>query len=89
MVHLVASSTNGGGRPKSCNVDPAAPVRQGLDPYLKKLHYSTTKLSRGLGEARGLQGWLAAMTGVQVARVGGAEFAGGKNWVGIVRASAE
>jgi hypothetical protein len=54
MVHLVARSTSGGGRPKSDDGDPAAPVRQGLDSCLKKLHGFTEKLSRGLGEARDL-----------------------------------
>jgi hypothetical protein len=89
MVHLVARSTCGGGRPKSGNGDLAAPVRQGLDPSLKKLHGSTGKLSRGSGEARCLWEWLAAMAGVLVAWAGGAELARAKNWVGTVRASVE
>jgi hypothetical protein len=38
MVHLVARSTSGGGRPKSGEGDPVAPLRQGLDSRLKKLH---------------------------------------------------
>ena len=54
MVHLVARSTCGGGRPKSSDGDLAVPVRQGLDPCLEKLHDSTRTLSRGSGEARGL-----------------------------------
>jgi hypothetical protein len=89
MVHLVARSTSDGGRPKSSDGDPAAPVRQGLDSCLKKLHGSTEKLSKGLGDARGIWEWLAAMVGVRVARAGGAELAGAKNWVKIVRASVE
>jgi hypothetical protein len=54
MVHLVAWSRCGGGRPKSGEGDLAVPVRQGLDPCLEKLHDSTRTLSRGSGEARGL-----------------------------------
>jgi hypothetical protein len=54
MVHLVARSTSGGGRPKSGDGDPAPPMRQCLDPCLEKLHGSPGKLSRGLCEARGL-----------------------------------
>jgi hypothetical protein len=54
MVHLVARSTSGGGRPKSGDGDPAVPVRQGVDPCLGKLHGSTGKLSRSSGEARDL-----------------------------------
>jgi hypothetical protein len=54
MVHLVARSTCGGGRPKSIDGDLVVPVRQGLDPCLEKLHGSTRTLSRGSGEARGL-----------------------------------
>jgi hypothetical protein len=52
MVHLVAWSTCGGGRPKSGDGDLVVPVRQGLDPCLEKLHGSTGKLSKGSGEAR-------------------------------------
>jgi hypothetical protein len=89
MVHLVARSTSGGGRPKSGDGDLAAPVRQCLDPCLEKLHGSTGKLSRGSGEARGLWEWLAAMAGVRVARAGGAELVGAQDWVGTVRASVE
>jgi hypothetical protein len=47
MVHLVARSMCGGGRPKSSDGDLAVPVRQGLDPCLEKLHDSTGTLSRG------------------------------------------
>jgi hypothetical protein len=58
MVHLVARSTCGGGRPKSSDGDLAVPVRQGLDPCLEKLHGSTGTLSRGSGEARvSRNGW--------------------------------
>jgi hypothetical protein len=89
MVHLVARSTCGGGRPKFGDGDPTAPVRQGLDPCLKKFHGSTGKLSRGSGEARGLRGWLAAMAGIRVAQAGGAELARAKNWVGTMWASVE
>jgi hypothetical protein len=70
----VAWSTSGGRRPKFGDGDPATPVRQGLNPCLKKLHGSMGKLSRSSGEARGLRGWLAAMDGVRVARAGGAEL---------------
>jgi hypothetical protein len=76
MVHLVARSTCGGGRPKSGDGDLAVPVRQGLDPCFEKLHGSTGILSRGSGEARGLWKWLAVMAGAQVARACGAELAG-------------
>jgi hypothetical protein len=55
MVYLVARSTCGGRWPKSGEGDPAAPVRQGLDSRLKKLHGSMGNLSRGLGEARCLR----------------------------------
>jgi hypothetical protein len=89
MVHQVTRSTRGGGWPKSGDGDPAAPVRQGLDPCLGKLHGSTGKLSRGSGEAICLWKWLAAMVGVRVARACGAELAGAKDWAGIVRASVE
>jgi hypothetical protein len=68
MVHLVAWSMSGGGRSKSGDGDLAAPVMQGLDPCLEKLHDSTGKLSRGSGEARCLWEWLAAMADVRVAR---------------------
>jgi hypothetical protein len=89
MVYLVARSTCGGGRPKSGEGDPAAPVRQGLSSRLKKLHGPTGKLSRGSGEARCLREWLAAVAGARVARAGGAELAGAKSWVGTVRTGAE
>jgi hypothetical protein len=79
MVHLVARSTRGGGRPKSGDGDLTVPVRQGLDPCLEKLHGSTGKLSRGSSEARCLWEWLAVMAGVWVARSGDAELAGAKN----------
>jgi hypothetical protein len=52
MLHLVARSTSRGGRPMSGDGDPAAPVRQGLNSRLKKLHGSMGKLSRGSSEAR-------------------------------------
>ena len=87
MVHLVARSTSDGGRPKSSDGDPAAPVRWGLEFRLKKLHGSTGKLSRGSGEARGLWEWLAAMAGVWMAQADGAELARAKDWAGTVRAS--
>jgi hypothetical protein len=80
---------SGGGWPKSDDGNLAAQVRQCLDPCLEKLHGSTGKLSRGLGEARGLWEWLAVMVGVRVARVGSAELAGAKDWAGTVRASVE
>jgi hypothetical protein len=54
MVHLIARSTSDGGRPKSGDGDLAVSVRQGLNPCLEKLHGFSGKLSRGLGEARGL-----------------------------------
>ena len=65
MVYLVARFTCGGGWPKSGEGDPSALVRQGLDSRLKKLHGSTRKLPRGLGEARGRRERLttAAMLG--------------------------
>jgi hypothetical protein len=89
MVYLVARSTCGGGRPKSGEGDPAAPVRQGLGSRLQKLHGFTGKLSRGSGEARCLRKWLATVVGARVAQAGGAVLAGAKSWVGTVRASAE
>jgi hypothetical protein len=89
MVYLVARSTRGGGWPKSGDGDPAAPVMQGLDSRLKKLHDSTWNPSRGSGEARCLREWLATVAGVRVAQAGVAELAGAKSWVGIVRTSAE
>jgi hypothetical protein len=54
MVHLIARSTCGGGRPKSGDGDLAVLVRQGLDPCLEKLYGSSRKLFRGSGEARDL-----------------------------------
>jgi hypothetical protein len=54
MVHLVPRSTSSGGRSKSGDGDPPVSVRQGLDPWLEKLHDSMGKLSRGSGDARGL-----------------------------------
>jgi hypothetical protein len=59
MAHLVARSTCGGGWPKSSEVALAAPVGQGLDSSLEKLHDLLGKLSKGLGEA-GVdgRGWL-------------------------------
>jgi hypothetical protein len=89
MVHLVARSTRGGGRPKSSDGDVTVPVRLGLDSCLEKLHGSTRKLFRGSSEARCLWEWLAVMAGVWVAWVGDAELAGAKNWVGTVRASVD
>jgi hypothetical protein len=80
---------SGGGRPKSGDGDPAAPVRQCLDPCLEKLHGSTGKLSRGSGEARSLWEWLAAMAGVWMAQADGAELARAKDWAGTVRANVE
>jgi hypothetical protein len=89
MVYLVARSTRGGGRPKSGEGDPAAPVRQGLGSCLEKLQGSTGKLSRGSGEARCLREWLAAVAGARVARAGDIELAGAKSWVWEVRRGAE
>jgi hypothetical protein len=79
MVYLVAWSTRGGGRPKSGEGDPATPVWQGLGSRLEKLHRSTGKLSRGSGEVRCLQEWLAAVVDAWVARAGSAELAGTKS----------
>jgi hypothetical protein len=45
MVHLIARSTRGGGRPKSCEGDPASLVRQCLGSSLGKLHNLSEKLS--------------------------------------------
>jgi hypothetical protein len=59
MAHLVARSTCGGGRPKSDEVALAAPAGQGLGSSLEKLHGLSGKLSKGLGEARGLRKRLA------------------------------
>jgi hypothetical protein len=81
MVYLVARYTHGGGRPKSGEGDPAASVRQVLGSRLEKLHGSTGKLSRGSGEARCLQEWLATVAGARVAWAGDAELAGDKSWV--------
>jgi hypothetical protein len=53
MVHLIARSTCGGGRPKPGDGDLTVPVGQGLDPCWEKLHDSSGKLSRGSGEAKG------------------------------------
>jgi hypothetical protein len=89
MVHLVAQSTCGGGRPKSGNGDLAVPLRQGLDPCLEKLHGSTGTQSRGSGEASGLWKWLAAMASARVARAGGVELAGAKDGVGAAGVSVE
>jgi hypothetical protein len=89
MVYLVAWSTRGGGRPKSGEGDPAAPVRQGLGSCLEKLQGSMGKLSRGSGEARCLREWLAAVVGARVARAGDVELAGAKRWVWEVRRCAE
>jgi hypothetical protein len=89
MVYLVARSMCGGGRPKSGEGDPAAPVRQGLGSCLKKLHGFTGKLSRGSGEARYLRKWLAMVGDARVARAGGAELARAKSSVVMVRAVAE
>jgi hypothetical protein len=47
MVHLVARSTCGGGRPKSGDGDLDVPMRQGLDPCLEKLHNPMGTLSIG------------------------------------------
>jgi hypothetical protein len=89
MVHLIALSTCGGGRPKSGDGDLVVPVRQGLDPCLEKLHGSSRKLSRGSGEARGLWKWLAAVAGARVARAGDAELAGANDGVWSARVSVE
>jgi hypothetical protein len=89
MVHLIARSTCGGGRPKSGDGDLVVPVRQGLDPCLEKLHGSSRKLSRGSGEARGLWKWLAAVAGARVAQAGGAELAGANDGVWSARVSVE
>jgi hypothetical protein len=71
MVHLVAWSMCGGGRPKSSDGDLAVPMRQGHDPCLEKLHDSTGTLSRGsvrLGVSRNswprwpVLGWLGWAT---------------------------
>jgi hypothetical protein len=89
MVYLVARSTRGGGWPKYGEGDPAAPVRQGLGCCLEKLHSSMGKLSRGSGEARCLQEWLAAVAGARVVLAGGVELAGAKSWVWEVRRGVE
>jgi hypothetical protein len=64
-------------------------VRQVLGSRLEKLHGSTGKLSRGSGEARCLQEWLAAVAGARVAWAGDAELAGAKSWVWEVRRGVE
>jgi hypothetical protein len=79
MVYLVARSTCGGGRPKSGEGDPAAPVRQGLGSCLENLHGSTGKLSRGSGEASCLREWLVAVAGARVARASGVELTRAKS----------
>ena len=79
MVYLVARSTCGGGRLKSGEGDPAAPVRQGLGSCLKKLHGPMGKLSRGSGEAGCLREWLAMVAGTRVAQAGVAELARAKS----------
>ena len=79
MVYLVARSMCGGGRPKSGEGDPAAPVRQGLGSCLKKLHGTTGKLPTGSGEARCLREWLAAVDGTRVARGSDVELTGAKS----------
>jgi hypothetical protein len=89
MVYLVARSTCGGGRLKSGEGDPAAPMRQGLGSRLKKLHGPMGKLSRGSGEAGCLREWLVAVSGARVARAGGAKLVGAKSWVGTGRIGAE
>jgi hypothetical protein len=89
MVHLIARSTCGGGRPKSGDGDLTVPVGQGLDPCLEKLHGSSGKLSRGLSEARGLWKWLAMVAGAQVARAGGGKLAGAIDGVWSARVSVE
>jgi hypothetical protein len=81
MVYLVARSTRGGGWSMSSEGDPAAPVRQGLGSCLEKLHGTTGKLSRGLGEVMCLREWLAAVVSARVAQAGGVELAGAKSWV--------
>jgi hypothetical protein len=81
MVHLIARSTCGGGRSMSGDSDLTVPVRQGLNPCLEKLHGSSGKLSRGLGEARNLWKWLAMVADARVARAGGAELARAKDGV--------
>jgi hypothetical protein len=81
MVHLIARSLCGAGRPKSGDGDLTVPVRHGLNPCLEKLHSFSGKLSRGSGEARGLWKRLAAVAGARVARAGGAELAGAKDGV--------
>jgi hypothetical protein len=81
MVHLIARYSRGGGQPKSDDGDLAVLVRQGLNPCLEKLHGFSRKLSRGLGEARGLLKRLAIVVGAQVARAGDAELAGAKDGV--------
>jgi hypothetical protein len=89
MVHLIARSTCGGGRPKSGDGDLTVTVGQGLDPCLEKLHSSLGKLSRGSSEARGLWKWLVAVAGARVARAGGAELARANDGVWSVRVSVE
>jgi hypothetical protein len=54
MVHRIARSTRGGGRPKFGDDDLAVPVRQGFDSRLEKLHGSSGNLSKGSVEAEGL-----------------------------------
>jgi hypothetical protein len=54
-------------------------VRQGLGARLEELHGSMGKLSRGSGEARCLQEWLAAVVDARVARASGVELAGAKS----------
>jgi hypothetical protein len=71
MVHRIARSTRGCGRPKSGDDDLVVPVRQGLDSCLEKLHGSSGKLSKGSVEAEGLWKWLATVAGARVARAGG------------------
>jgi hypothetical protein len=48
---------------------------------LEKLHGFSGKLSRGLGEARGLWKRLVVVAGARVAWVGGVELVGAKDGV--------
>jgi hypothetical protein len=49
MAHLVARSTCGGGRAKSCEVALAASLGQGLGSSLEKPQSLSGKLSKGSG----------------------------------------
>jgi hypothetical protein len=62
---------------------------RGLGSCFEKLHGTTMMLSRGLGEARCLRRWLAAVADTRVAQAGGVELTGARSWVWEVRRGVE